>query len=468
MVGFQKALTLFHKTSKEVPAYRSLLKTQKISSSSIKTKKDFTQLPILDKKNYIYKYQLQDLFPKGNIPAMAYASSGSTGKPTYWFRDTEQEEIAGKLHENIFKDTFHIKKTDSTLVIVCFAMGIWVAGNYTLSSCRYVAKKGYNLTTITPGIEKDDILNTLRDLAPNFQNIILAGYPPFLMDILHETRKQRINLQKNIKILTAGDKFSENWRNDVLELLEIKNVADSIVDIYGSADAGILGYETSLSISIRREAAKDKQLYKELFGNESNIPGLFQYNPIDTFFEEINGELVLTKETAAPLIRYNIRDIGRIIPYQEMKKIVKFKHSNLKFPFLVIKGRSDVAVTFYALNISPEHIQAGVEDRKVARLLSGNFFTYSNTTNRSKTQKLYIKIELAPKIKLTKNSAELIMESINNNLLKQNIEFRKLYSVMGERALPIITINEAGDQNLQSRNKKGVLHIKGKKPKIIL
>jgi len=288
------------------------------------------------------------------------------------------------------------------------------------------------------------------------------------MDIIHETRKQKINLPKSIKILTAGDKFSENWRSDILELLETKNGADSIVNIYGSADAGILGYETPLSISIRREATKDKRLYKELFEGERNMPGLFQYNPTDIFFEEINGELVFTKETAAPLIRYNIRDIGRIIPYQEMKKIVKLKHSNSKLPFLVIKGRSDIAVTFYALNIPPEHIQAGVEDRKVARLLSGNFFTYSNTTNHSKTQKLYIKIELAPNIKLTKNSAASIMESINNNLLKQNIEFRKLYSVMGEKALPIITINKSGDQNLQSRNKKGILHIKGKKPKIIL
>ena len=147
-------------------------------------------------------------FAKKNIPPTAYAGSGSSGRLTFWFMGGRQEAVGGKAHEIIFKEIFGIKKNDSTLVVNCFAMGLWIAGNYTQAACRYLAKKGYRITTISPGIEKKDIFIILRDLAPQFKKLILTGYPPFLMDVIREARGKNMPLRKDIKILTAGNKIS--------------------------------------------------------------------------------------------------------------------------------------------------------------------------------------------------------------------------------------------------------------------
>lgn len=475
-LGFQKALEIFRNASAKVPAYKALLRKHKINPDNVRNIRDFQKLPLIDKKGYIYKYFLKDIFPSKKIPPMAYASSGSSGKPTFWFRDDADEERGGQAHELIFRDIFQIKKTDPTLIIVCFSMGVWIAGNYTLAACRNIARKGYMVTTITPGIEKEDILYILKDMAPHFKNVIIAGYPPFLMDVFQEAQRRHIPLKTNLKILTAGDKFSENWREDIAKLLNIQNPYQSIENVYGCAEVGILGFETPLSIFLRKNAEKNKELYKELFDEAENLPGLFQYNPEHIFFEAVNGELLLTVPTAAPLIRYNIHDIGEIFSYQDIQHILKkypvrkesekYSLGRWKMPFVAVKGRTDVAVTFYALNIFPENIKAGIEDRKITRFLSGNFFAYNKTINHSKIQKLYMNFELAPGVKSNKAMMQTIRKTIAEKLIKLNMEFRKLHSILGEKALPCIILKEYGDSHFQPKKGRGILNIKGKKPKM--
>jgi len=357
-------------------------------------------------------------------------------------------------------------------------MGVWVAGNYTLTSCRFVADKGFNLTSITPGIEEEDILQILARLAPRFQKLVFAGYPPFLMNVISEARRRKIVLQNDVKILTAGDKFSETWRSDFLSFLHIPNPYNSLVSIYGSADAGILGYETPLSIFLRRKATENRTLSKELFGNYIDLPGIVQYDPSTIFFEEIEDELVFTAHTAAPLVRYNIHDIGSILPYDKAKELFashglakEASHCGLskwKLPFLILRGRSDVATTFYALNILPEHIRTGIENKRVSPFLSGSFFVYNKTTHKSRHQGLYIKLELNAGIRPTQKLHSLTTETVMQGLLKWNIEFRKLYSTIGEKAIPTITLHLYGDPFLESKSQKnGIIYIKGKKPKKI-
>lgn len=471
-------LRVFQKAAVSVPAYKSVLKKKKINLKSVKTLADFKKLPVIEKKNYIYSNPFGELFPDQKIPALAYASSGSSGHPTFWFRGDEQEKTGGELHEIIFRDIFKINKNDSTLVVICFSMGVWVAGGYTLESCRWLSRNGYNITTITPGIEKGDIINTLRDIAPQFKNLVLVGYPPFIMDAVSEVLRKGIKFKnRKIRVLTAGDKFSESWRDSILKMLGAEGEYDSLVSVYGSADAGFLGHETPLTVFLRRTAEKNKKLYKALFGDANILPGIVQYHPAHIFFEEVGGELVFTADTAAPLVRYNIHDIGKAVSYAEIKLILKElgleseakKHglNDWRLPFVVIKGRSDVAVTFYALNIFPEHILAGIQNRKVAKFLSGTFSAYNKTVNRNRTQKLYIKLELAKDAKIAHDTFRTIGKIIVENLIKLNIEYRKLYQTIGPKALPIIKFYPYGDKSFISYEIKGVLNIKGKKPRFI-
>lgn len=474
--GASQALQLFHGVARSVPAYQKFLKKNRVNLKDIKSIEDFYKLPIITKNNYLRANNLEDLFPAKKIPPTGYASSGSSGYPTFWFRGDDQEKIGGDIHERIIKNVFKIKKEDSTLVVICFSMGVWAAGSFTLSSFKELHKRGYNISTITPGLDKEDILNIFSNLAPNFKNLIVVGYPPFLMDIALEAAKRKIKLKNNIKFLSSGEKFTEEWRSDFLSFLKITD-SNACVNIYGSADACVLGYETPLSIFLRKEAVKNKQLYYKLFGEDPVLPGLFQYDPTHVFFESINGELVLTAPTASPLIRYNIHDHGHVIQFNEILKIVKDSNLDSKFkriglsswnlPFVIKKGRSDVAVTFYALNIYPENIKAGLEEKKINKFVSGQFFAFNKNLNKNRDHRLFINIELAPGKKPKKNLLQSINKSILHNLLKLNIEYRKLYSVIGDKATPKLKLFPFGGLGFVIKEEIGVLAQKGKKPRVL-
>ncbi|PJE50501.1 MAG: hypothetical protein COV29_03780 [Candidatus Yanofskybacteria bacterium CG10_big_fil_rev_8_21_14_0_10_36_16] len=473
-------LKIFKNASKTVPAYRNFLHKNKVNPNKIKTLEDFSTLPITNKKNYIYNYKLKDLFPNSIIPPMSYASSGSSGKPTFWFRSDIQELSGAELHETIFKNIFKINKKEETLVIICFAMGVWIAGNYTLAICRELARKGYRITVATPGVDKNDIFSTLSQLTPHFKNIILAGYPPFLMDIVSEAKTRGINLNQNIKTITAGDKFSEKWRSDYLNNLGIQNNNSSIISIYGSADAGAMAHETPLTIFVRRASLQNKDLYKKLFGetkiDQEHQPSIVQYNPDKIFFEKSREELVLTTNSSAPLIRYNLCDTGEIITHAEMGEIIKEAgltkqtksyFNKWRFPFLVLKGRTDVSTTFYAINIYPEHFIKSLSRKEISNKLTGNFNAYSKTHNKSKDQKLYLELELAKGVNATPNFKNQCAIVLHNNLKEVNIEFRKLDEAIGKKTMPEIILKKFGDHGDPAHKGPSLTSTKGKKPKII-
>src|SRR3972149_9307636 len=122
MKSEEKFIEVFQKAAATVPAYQNVLKKNKINPQFVKNLDDFKKLPVVDKKNYIYANHLKDIFPRGEIPSMVYSSSGSSGKPTFWFRGDEQEASGGELHEVIFNKIFKIKKDEPTLGGICFAV----------------------------------------------------------------------------------------------------------------------------------------------------------------------------------------------------------------------------------------------------------------------------------------------------------------------------------------------------------
>ena len=60
-LGEKRALGLFHAMSVRVPAYKDFLKQHKVDPEKIRGVKDFSQLPTIDKDNYLRKYPRQDL-----------------------------------------------------------------------------------------------------------------------------------------------------------------------------------------------------------------------------------------------------------------------------------------------------------------------------------------------------------------------------------------------------------------------
>jgi phenylacetate-CoA ligase len=464
-----------------VPAYRTLLKQKRVTLRKVASDKDFRTLPITSKETFIYKHPITSFFDPAKYPQEVYASSGSSGKPSFWFRGGVQEKMGAEIHEIIFRDIFGITKKEKTLVIVTFSMGIWVAGNFTAQSVRMISDRGYNMTLATPGIEREDIFNVIKTIAPLYENVILCGYPPFLMDIVKEANIRGLGLEKkNVFGLTAGDKFTEEWRDTFTDLIGKKNKPEAVIGVYGSADAVVMGFETPLSIYARRMATKDKDLYAELFGEESILPNISQYHPDYIYFETLGEELLVTADTAIPLIRYNIHDRGDVRSAKEVLSTLKKYNLLTKthekqfskwavLPCVTVKGRTDVATTFYALNIYPEHIRAGIESRGVVSLLSGNFLVYTKGVTGPGSEQLHIDLEMAEGKKTNIRIKKRLTDSITKSLSALNIEFRKLHESLGKKALPTVHLVDYKARDwLHVQGKHALVNIKGKKPKMIL
>jgi len=469
-----QALDTFRLAAKSVQAYKQLLRSLNINPDKIITGEQFKSLPILDKINFIKKFPLSHLVPHGVFPSVAYASSGSSGKAFFWFRNSTQEKNAADAHEIIVQKIYNIPKNDPTLVIICFSMGVWVAGNSESKAFQSLNKRGFNITTITPGIEKNDILAILREVAPYYKHVILAGYPPFISHLLDTCKKMNIPTRNNIHILTSGDSFTEEWRDSVMKMLN-HSKPHHVLNIYGCADAGMLGYETPLSIYIRRIASSKPKLFAQLFGKMKEVPVFMQYNPKHIYFENENNELLLTTNAGIPLIRYNLHDIGTAFSHDIIKEILT---KNLlggeadqhglnvwKMPFVLKQGRTDVAVTFYSLNIYPEHLVAGIKDKRITKLFSGNFFSYNKNGRNHTTHTLHMVIELADGVTAEKKIVEQTTHIITEHLIKLNTEYNKLYRTIGNKALPIIHLKMYGKLG---KTTSGLAQQIGKKPRIIL
>src|SRR3989344_8019682 len=322
--GKKNALQVFHAAAQRVPAYRDFLKKEGIKPEKIKTYSDFSQVPVVDKKNYLTRYPLGALSWDGNgqHDQIISVSSGSTGKPFLWPRDTRLELEVTYFFELIFNSFFN-RPGKRTLIVDCFAMGMYVGGPFFLNTHLRIAQKGYEATIVTPGNVMDDILRVVQELAPDFDQILLSGYPPFLKDVIENGQEVGIDWSKKRVILyPAGEGFSESWRTAVAEAAGGVDEFTNFLSYYGTADAAVLGVETPWSIALRKKASKSVQTIEEIFG-QNRLPSVLQYLPTIRHLEVIANEIHLTTANGAiPLIRYNIHDNGGIMTHTEVADII--------------------------------------------------------------------------------------------------------------------------------------------------
>ncbi len=451
-----KLLKLFQNVANTVPAYQAFLQENNINPESIKNFTDFQSLPLLNKKNYIQKYPLQDLCREGKIDSCDFiaVSSGSTGNPNFWLRFISDEYEIATRFEQIFHDSFNADQK-KTLAVVCFTLGTWVGGIYTANCCRHLAAKDYPITVITPGNNKTEIFRVIKELAPLFEQVVLLGYPPFLKNVIDSGIAAGITWdQFNIKLVMAGEVFSEEWRNLVGEKIGAKNPCYDSASLYGTADAGVLGNETPLSICIRRFFAQNPEATRDFFG-ESRLPTLVQYDPTSRYFELDNDTLLFSGDNGIPLLRYHIADTGGIITYDVMLDYLASKNfdpiaeltatSNrgiYPLPFVYVFGRSNFILSYYGANIYPENIQVGIEQPEVRNLVTGKF-VMEIKQDREQNSILTIAVELAPEITISEAIKNTIATCITTQLLRLNSEYANY--VTAEYQTPQINLYSFGN-----------------------
>lgn len=448
------ALALFHHVAATVPAYQTFLAERNINPANIQTYADFQQLPPINKENYLKLYALAQLCRHGQLENcdIIAVSSGSTGKPTFWPRFFADELQIATRFEQIFRDSFSAD-TRRTLAVICFTLGTWVGGIFTMNCCRYLASKGYPITAIAPGNNKEEIFRVVQELGESFEQVVLLGYPPFIKDVVDNGIARGIQWQKyRIKMVFAGEVFSEEWRSLVGERVGSTNFCYDSASLYGTADAGVLGNETPLSICIRRFLANNPEAARNLFG-ESRLPTLVQYDPCSRFFEVEERNLLFSGDNGVPLVRYNILDTGGIISYDEMLEfLAKWGFDPVaeltgdrgihKLPFVYVFGRSNFTVSYFGANIYPENVTVGLEQPAIKEWVTGKFVLQVKE-DADKNKYLFVVVELAPGVEGSEEKKEAIASSILSQLLRLNSEFANY--VPPEYHQPQVSLLPTGD-----------------------
>ncbi|AKT39289.1 phenylacetate--CoA ligase family protein [Chondromyces crocatus] len=448
------ALALFQEVAASVPAYGRFLTERGLQATTVQTPDAFRVLPVLTKQSYILQNPLDDLCRGGRLEDcdMVAVSSGSTGRPTFWPRFVTDELSVARRFEQVFHDAFEADRR-RTLAVICFALGTWVGGMYTTAACRHLAAKGYPITVITPGNNKEEIFRAVLELGPAFDQVVLLGYPPFLKDIIDTGRVRGVDWTPfHLKLVFAGEVFSEEWRTLVLERAGATDPCRDSASLYGTADAGVLGNETPLSITIRRYLARHPDAARELFGQD-RLPTLVQYDPCARYFEAIDGALVFTGDSGVPLVRYAILDQGGVIPHDTMLSFLARRSFHplvslgdarglRDLPFAYVFGRADFTVSHFGANVYPENIAVGLEQPAVAEHVTGKFVMEVHEAEDHDTV-LTIRVELAPGEEASDPLATSITTAIQTELLRLNSEYRNY--VPPDRQTPRILLLPAGD-----------------------
>lgn len=439
--GERRALKIFHAAAESIPAYKDFLKRNKVNHERVKTIDDFKAVPITDKNNYINSYSLEKRCWNGEISEnnLVAVSSGVSGNPNFWPRNGFQEFESAIIHELLYKYIFEIKKYKSILVIG-FPMGVYISGIATVLPSFMISTKAYNLTIVSAGNNKSDLLKFVKSLQEQYDQVILAGHPFFIKDVIETGNKMGINWSKNrLRLMLCSGGFNEIWREYIIKQAGI-NFSWDIISTYGSSEMLLMANETPCSIFIKRKMEKDDGFRKKLI-QDRQAPNLFQYNPFLRYVETWKNELIFTSLSGIPLIRFNLHDSGFLIKLSEMKKQCSQidKYLVWQLPFLALWGRSDYTVKFYAVNIYPEHINSALNYNSFLKKITGRF-TMRKDYLKNLDEFLEIHIELRPEFKSSKKLISIIQNRIVGHLKEINMEYSDACSHLEKNLMPRIKL----------------------------
>jgi phenylacetate-CoA ligase len=290
-----------------------------------------------------------------------------------------------------------------------------------------LAAAGYPVTVATPGNDITEILRVVGELGCFFDQTVLLGYPPFIKNVIDTGLARGVDWSAyRIRMVLAGEVFSEQWRDLVAGRAAIADPVTGVASLYGTADAGVLGNETPLTVRIRRFLARRPDVAASLFG-DSRLPTLVQYDPVSRWFESMpDGTLTFSAEGTVPLVRYHIADEGGVLAHDEL---VSLCHAHgfdpgtgPALPFVYVFGRSLFTVSFFGANIYPENVTVGLEQPTVSGWTTGRF-VLRTIEDADRNRWLSVVVELATGAEPSEDRRMLAAVSIRTELLRLNSEF---------------------------------------------
>jgi phenylacetate-CoA ligase len=211
-------------------------------------------------------------------------------------------------------------------------------------------------------------------------------------------------------------------------------------------------------VAVRRLAKDDPAVRKALFGDDSRLPMVFQYNPLMHHIEaNADGELTFTitrGSLLSPRINYNVHDEGGVMRYDEIAAALKSAGRDLEalaagtgcrslgLPFLWIFGRKDFTLSVMGANIYPEDLEQCVyADADLARATRSFCQSLIETPEGGVRPGFFFEVsaEITPSLQLR------FEESILRHLLKVNADFAEAWKEYPETLVPVVKLYGPGE-----------------------
>jgi phenylacetate-CoA ligase len=441
----------FIKAKRQVPAYRKFLKDRKFTKPSFTgIMPNVSEIPVMDKENYIKLHALGDKCVGGKIPnhnIVIDESSGSSGTATNWVRGLKERKRNGKIIEFGIRN---LLGKNPLFVINAFALGPWATGVNITMSCLPFSK----LKSLGP--DKMKIENTLKQFGKDHHYVIM-GYPPFLKYLVDNAD---IDWQAyQISFLMGGESMSEGMR-DYLQQKGIQKVYSS----FGASDLELnISAENDFTISLRKLLQKNEALRSRVLKHTGALPMIFQYNPNDFLLETSEeGELIVSigrPDYICPKIRYNIHDRGHTLPLKELYSILdeigldptQLVKPKTDLPLLLHYGRADMSVSFFGSNISPTDVQEVIFSMPELSTIF-NSFKLSTEEDNEGNKRLEVSIELQEDCSHLQLNLLLVEDIFFKHLAQINQDFREAQKMLPDSSLTRLSFKAFGTGNFKEND----------------
>lgn len=450
-------LELYRVATERVPAYRNFLEERLGEVPAVTTLEAFRTLPFTDKGSYVRRYPLEEICLDGTLRGkhVLCRSSGTSGKATYWPQLPEQERYVADYLLSDLEESFAVS-ANPALVIVALGLGSWISGELTTWGLRNLGVQGGNVTLVTPGLNMEETAEIVETFSPRFTQTVIYTYPPFAKTLLDLVERRGIPLRKmRLSFRLAGEGYSEMFRSTLNRRMgRDEGDLTSVLSGYGATDFGSAGKETPLCAAVKR-LLFEEGLSESLFGKRG-IPSLCQYDPASHFLEAEEGELVVSRYQAVPLVRYRTGDRGALMGYDELLERLSDagadplallerrgvpRTSVRPLPFVLVWGRVDGGITFFGANVLVSQVKDVFEsDPELARLFTGNF-----SLRRGEDEHLdpVLEILVEPRHGVgadLEEAARLVARGLENC----STEFAAIRKMEGDRALPRLSLVPEG------------------------
>ncbi len=269
-----------------IPYYKKLLTEKNITPTDIKTLKDFSKIPLMDKE-ILRLNQPYNLFaiPLREIIRF-HSTSGTTGEP---IAVGYSKNDLNHWSELIARNLVSVGVTNHDVVQIAFEYGMFTGGLGFHYGAEKIGASIIPVSNINPEYQLKIIMN--------YKTTVLISTPTMALKIANYIEK--LNINKNELSLRIGifgaEPWSENERKEIEQKLNIK-AYDSygLSEIIGPGVASECIYKNGLHLN-------EDYFYAEIIDPDT----------LKILNDGEEGELILTtlNKEAFPLLRYRTGDI---------------------------------------------------------------------------------------------------------------------------------------------------------------